>query len=268
VGSTAITNPNTTFSRNLTLNGSGGIDVALHPIIWSGAISGSGQLIKSGSGVLQLTGANTYKGGTLVRDGVLWVTSDAQLGFAGTGVTLNGGTFRSSEDFATSRPFTLIDTPTSSRPSFTVDGSKTLTLNGVVSGGVLTKADRGTLVLKGANTYSNTVIQGGTVVGNASSIRGNVTFKVVEGPPSVNFDQTTTGTFAGAITGPGSLVKTGAGELTLTARNNYSGGTTVQAGTLVGNSDSCRARSPTAAPSSSTKGRLGPTPAPSPAPDR
>jgi autotransporter-associated beta strand protein len=190
VGSTLSTSPNTTFSRKLQVSGSGGIDVALHPIIWSGVISGSGQFVKSGSGVLQLTAANTYSGGTLVRDGVLRATSDAQLGFAGTGVTLNGGTFRSSEDFATSRPFTLT-TASSSRASFSIDGSKTLSLNGVVSGGVLTKADRGTLVLTGANTYSNTVIQGGTVVGNASSIRGNVTLKMVEGPPSVNFNQTT-----------------------------------------------------------------------------
>ena len=118
VGSTDDTVPQTVFSRNLQVSGSGGIDVALHPITWSGVISGSGQFVKSGSGVLQLTGANTYSGGTLVRDGVLWVTSDAQLGAAGTGVTLDGGTFRASEDFATSRPFTLIDTATSSSVVF------------------------------------------------------------------------------------------------------------------------------------------------------
>ena len=93
-------------------------------------------------------------------------------------------------------------------------------------------------MLNGANTYSNTVIQGGTVVGNASSIRGNVTFKVVEGPPSVNFNQTTPGTFAGAITGPGSLIKSGAGALTLAGKNNYSGGATVQGGILQGDSNS------------------------------
>ncbi len=40
--------------------------------------------------------------------------------------------------------------------------------------------------------------------------------------------------YAGAISGNGSLTKTGAGTLTLTGNNNYQGGTTVSAGTLAG----------------------------------
>ncbi|MJU15672.1 autotransporter outer membrane beta-barrel domain-containing protein, partial [Salmonella enterica subsp. enterica] len=35
------------------------------------AISGSGQVVKSGDGTLTLSGANTYSGGTLISDGTL-----------------------------------------------------------------------------------------------------------------------------------------------------------------------------------------------------
>ena len=82
----------------------------------------------------------------MVRNGVLWVESDAALGAAGGGVTLSRGTLRSSQTFATSRPVTLDGTGTIS-----VDPSQTLTLNGAVSGGNLVKADSGTLVLNGAS---------------------------------------------------------------------------------------------------------------------
>ena len=39
-------------------------------------------------------------------------------------------------------------------------------------------------------------------------------------------------TFSGQITGPGSLTKTGAGNLVLSGSDSYAGGTTVNAGTL------------------------------------
>ena len=76
-------------------------------------------------------------------------------------------------------------------------------LNGVVSGGTLIKQGLGTLFLNGANTYASTVITGGAVLGNSTSIRGNVDFQPAPngGPLQVTFEQTADGTFAGAITG-------------------------------------------------------------------
>lgn len=46
--------------------------------------------------------------------------------------------------------------------------------------------------------------------------------------------------FSGLISGGGSLVKDGAGTLTLSGANTYSGGTTILAGTLLGDSNSIR----------------------------
>ena len=54
---------------------------------------------------------------------------------------------------------------------------------------------------------------------------------------AIAFDQTVgglnTGTFSGAITGAGSVLKNNAGTVTLTGANNFAGGTIINAGTLV-----------------------------------
>src|SRR5579871_4020791 len=108
--------------------------------------------------------------------------------------------------------------------------------------GNLTKIGGGTLQLDGANTYTgNTLINQGTVAGSAATIRGNVAFGgSASDPKSVTFDQFSDATYGGTITGAGSLLKIGKGTLTLTGANTYAGGTTVQTGTLQGNSTSLR----------------------------
>ncbi|RYF34585.1 MAG: autotransporter outer membrane beta-barrel domain-containing protein [Comamonadaceae bacterium] len=98
----------------------------------------------------------------------------------------------------------------------------------------LEKTDAGTLVLTGANTYSGgTLVSGGTLQGNTTSLQGDI-----ENNANLVFDQTTDGSYAAALSGSGTLRKTGAGVLTLAAANSYSGGTLVAAGTLIGNAAS------------------------------
>jgi autotransporter-associated beta strand protein len=235
VGTTTDTPAATSIGRSIDLAGNGGVDVALHPLIWSGNIGGSGQFIKSGNGELELTGTDTYTGGTLVQRGNLRIDSDSRLGAAGTAITLqDNGSLRTAASFATGRPVALAG----AGGVFQVDDGMTMTLSGVVSGTNLTKVDRGTLLLTGANTYTgNTNVFGGTVQGGTGSIRGNIIFDPNAGNPiarSVTFDQASTGTFAGNITGIGSLTKTGAGTLILAGNNSYSTGTTVSAGILQG----------------------------------
>lgn len=246
IGSTQETLAATSFARSISVVDKGGIDVAHHPITWSGNISGAGQFIKSGNGELELTGTNTYSGGTLLSRGTLRVASDDKLGAAGKGITFDGGALRASDTFTSARAVEL-----DFGGAFLVDAGKTLTLSGIVSGrstNILTKVGEGTLILTGANTFTGTIQNnGGTVQGNTTSLRGNIAFDANTGvAKSVVFDQATDGTFAGNITGlgndpgVGSLSKIGAGKLTLSGTNNYTGGTTVSAGTLQGTSNSLK----------------------------
>ncbi len=48
--------------------------------VYAGNISGSGKLIKTGTGTVTLTGTNTYAGGTTVSGGVLLGTTTSPAG--------------------------------------------------------------------------------------------------------------------------------------------------------------------------------------------
>ncbi len=57
---------------------------------WTNDIAGAGRLVKSGSGALTLTGANSYSGGTVLQEGALVASSAGALGTGG--VLVSGGT--------------------------------------------------------------------------------------------------------------------------------------------------------------------------------
>jgi autotransporter-associated beta strand protein len=165
-------------------------------------ISGSGSLTKDGTGTLTLTGAHTYTGGTTI-----------------TGGTLVGNTTSLQGDIA-------------NNAALVFDQATNGTFGGEVSGsGSLTKMGAGTLTLTGAHTYTGgTTITGGTLVGNTTSLQGDIANNA-----ALVFDQATNGTFGGAISGTGSLTKTGAGLLNLTGTSSFSGTTTVAAGRMAVN---------------------------------
>ncbi|HEV2682356.1 MAG TPA: autotransporter domain-containing protein, partial [Rhodanobacter sp.] len=69
--------------------------------------------------------------------------------------------------------------------------------------------------------------------GNTSSLQGSITDNA-----ALVFQQNTAGTFAGAISGTGSLTQSGSGALSLTGANTYSGGTMISAGMIQGDTTS------------------------------
>src|SRR5690606_33260563 len=66
-------------------------------------ITGSGGLVKTDTGTLVLSGANTYLGGTTVRTGTLSVSADANLGDASGALSFDGGTLRNTAAFDSAR---------------------------------------------------------------------------------------------------------------------------------------------------------------------
>ncbi|MBB3773774.1 outer membrane autotransporter protein [Angulomicrobium tetraedrale] len=249
VGTTEAAAANLTMTRTLNISGSGGVSAAMHPLIWSGSITGSGQFIKDGAGILVLTGNNTYSGGTRVRGGTLQVASDDKLGAAGSAITLDSGSLWATQTFSTARPVILGEYG----GGFQLEAGNTLTLTGDIRGGQLRSIGNGTLVLNGTSSYKDILSFGGNIVGNTDTLKGNIGSDW--NPENINtrtvtFDQAVDGTFAGNFQGVGSdprnglgqIVKTGPGKLTLTGQSMFAaqqgsiGEFHVQQGALQGNS--------------------------------
>jgi autotransporter-associated beta strand protein len=109
--------------------------------------------------------------------------------------------------------------------NLTVDGPGTTLIAAAINTatGSLTKTGAGTLVLRGASLYTGgTFVTGGTLIGDSTSIKGNV-----RNDTTVVFDQPWSGTYAGMMSGVGTLVKQGAGALNLAGNSQSFAGTTI-----------------------------------------
>ena len=219
-------------------------------VSFDGVISGSGSITKTGAGTLILSGTNTYSGGTTISAGTLSIGSDTNIG-SGTNTIGNKGTLLLSGNGTYTNDWTL----SGAGSAIATDNNNTL--SGVLSGnGGLTKTGAGTLTLTGNNTYAGgTAINDGTLKGNIASgtdlsiaagaiYDGDNKARSVDGLNGggklLNTSGLTvqSGDFAGIIDNSNtSLTKTGAGTLTLSGTNTYTGMTTVRSGTLALGSD-------------------------------
>ncbi|MDJ5229211.1 autotransporter-associated beta strand repeat-containing protein [Salmonella enterica] len=164
------------------------------------AISGSGQVVKSGDKMLTLSGANSYSGGTLISDGTLVASNVEALG---SGDVTDNATL----ELNTGGDFT----------------------NNISGSGQVVKSGDETLTLSGANSYTGgTTISGGTLV--ASNVEALGSGDVTD---NATLEMNTGGDFDNAISGSGQVVKSGDKTLTLSGANSYTGGTTISGGTLV-----------------------------------
>ncbi len=162
-------------------------------------VTGEGQIVKSGSDELLVTGDNNYSGGTTISGGTLTVDHADSLG---SGDIDNSGVLKVGE------------------------GELENTLFG---SGSLVKTGTGELTLSGDNTYS-----GGTTISGGTLIAANVNALGSGDIDNSGVLQVGEGELKNTLSGSGLLVKTGTGELTLSGDNNtYFGDTTIAGGTLI-----------------------------------
>ncbi|EAO5639772.1 fibronectin-binding autotransporter adhesin ShdA [Salmonella enterica subsp. enterica serovar Alachua] len=224
-------------------------------------LSGSGSLVKTGTGELTLSGDNSYSGGTTISGGTLTADHADSLGSGdiansgvlqvgegelkntlfgsgslvktGTGeLTLSGDNSYSGTTTITDG--TLIAASVNALGSGDIDNSGVLQVgegelkNTLFGSGSLVKTGTGELTLSGDNTYSGgTTITGGTLIAASVNALGSGDID------NSGVLQVGEGELKNTLFGSGSLVKTGTGELTLSGDNTYSGGTTISGGTLI-----------------------------------
>ena len=209
-------------------------------------------ITKVGTGTLTLTGANTYSGGTTLNAGALAISNNAAFG-TGTVTFASNSTVAALANLTVTNAYAIASGATG---TFDVVSGATLTNSGVISGsGALSTIDTGTLTLTGANTYSGgTTLKAGALAisNNAAFGTGTVTFASNSTVTALtnltvsnnyNIASGATGTFdvvagatltnSGVIAGSGALTKIDAGTLNLSGTNSFTGGVTLNAGTIL-----------------------------------
>ncbi|EDW2625380.1 fibronectin-binding autotransporter adhesin ShdA [Salmonella enterica subsp. enterica] len=161
---------------------------------------GGSKLTKQGDGTLILSNTGNDYGDTVIDGGILAAKDAASLG---TG------------------DVTIAESATLALSQGTLD-------NNVTGGGQIVKSGSDELIVTGDNSYSGgTTISDGTLIADhadslgSGDIDNSGVLKVGEGE------------LKNTLSGSGSLVKTGTGELTLSGDNSYSGATTISDGTLI-----------------------------------
>jgi autotransporter-associated beta strand protein len=233
----------------------------------SAIISGAGDFTANNSGIVNLTGANTFSGGVNLNAGELSLGNAGAIGSSGT-ISFAGGTLQFTS--ANTTDYSARFSTASGHEAYSIDtnGQKVTFATALTgSGGSLTKFGAGTLTLSAANTFGGaTTVNAGTLDLAAQNALQNSTLSLNGG--GVTFDSVVSGnafslggiagngnialtntaskaialtvggnnssnTYPGVFSGAGSLTNTGTGTLTLTGASTFTGGTSISSGTVI-----------------------------------
>jgi autotransporter-associated beta strand protein len=257
-----------TAAGTLTIAGSGAST-------FSGIASDStihGSITKSGTGVLTLSGVNTYQGTFTLSAGTCTVSSGAALCGAICDVVVNGGTLNLNNTAQTIENLSsTVNAGTinlASGHTLTISPISSVAFSGVIAGaGGIIKAGASTETLSGASTFTGkTTVSSGTLNissdGNLGTAAGSYTAdQLTLNGGTIGFTATavdipanrgiTIGASGGTIstsssqspsiesviTG-GALTKSSSGNINLNAANTFSGGLTITGGGVRFNNNS------------------------------
>ncbi|HMP73413.1 MAG TPA: autotransporter-associated beta strand repeat-containing protein [Kiritimatiellia bacterium] len=216
-----------TGNHDLNFGGTG--NVTVNSVIGTS----SGTLTKDGSGVLTLSGVNTYTGATAIDAGTLRLGVVNAIGDSSPVTVASGATFDLNGFSDSIHSLAGAGNVTLGSATLTVLNGGT-THSGVISGsGGLTKQGSGMLTLTGNNTFNGSLtISGGTVSLGNNGTSGTVAGNIVNNAALI-VNRSSAVTLSGAISGSGTVTKQGNGALTLSNVNTYNGATTISAGSLV-----------------------------------
>ena len=226
------------------------------------SVANASTLIVGHSNALGTTasGTSVNNNGQLLLDGGISVGTEALTLNSGAGANWNGQTLAALRSYTGNNSWAGAITlgqattiATNSGAGLTLSGGiggafnltfnsggDTISSGNITTGvGTLTKSGAGNLTLSGESTYTGaTFINAGTLqIGSGGTTGSLSTSSAITNNGTIAFnrsDDISQGTHfsTAAIGGTGALVKNGAGNLTLSAANTYSGSTTVNAGTL------------------------------------
>jgi autotransporter-associated beta strand protein len=216
---------------------------------FAGKLGGNGTnennlaMVKSGVGVLTLSAAGSFTGGTVINAGGITLGNAKALGVGdvtlNTGGTLNLGTFAIANNVIMAGG-TLAGTGTIGG---VVATSATVAV-GIVGSGVITKTGVGVLELQGNSGVTgdftgNMTLAAGTIKFAGTGSLGLITSSMANYSGAIanqgvlEFAGTANQSLGGVISGAGSLAVTGGGQVLLQGNNTYTGGTMVSSGTAM-----------------------------------